>query len=207
MREVLNQSSDEEEDGDERTPDSSSPSLVHSVQSDFVMYQPGILPNIGYAPKHPTRSQIRSLYLAFMTNVEPVIKILHGPSLRRYFVEETGKLDCSPGPKGWDALKFAVYYTTTTSWTPEECLRQLGEEKAVLLPRFRSSTELALARADFINTEDMSTLQALLLYLVSHPPNLFYFNLSPNWHQPNRTADNTLSMLFEAMRILGALGH
>lgn len=102
-----------------------------------------------------------------MSNVEPAVKILHCPSLRRYFIEESGVLDCSPGPKGWEALKFAIYYVTTTSLTPDECLQRLGEEKAVLLPRYRSSTEFALARADFVNTEDMSTLQALIFYLVS----------------------------------------
>lgn len=106
-----------------------------------------------------------------MTNVEPVVKMLHGPSLRRYFLEECGHLDCSPGPRGWDALKFAIYYTATTSLTPDECLSRLGKERAVLLPRFRSNTEFALARADFVNTEDMSTLQALVLYLVSRSIN------------------------------------
>jgi hypothetical protein len=117
--------------------------------------------------KHPNRSQVQALYSAFMANVDPVVKILHGPSLRRYLVEQTGEFDCSPGPKGWGALEFAIYYATTTSLTPDECLERLGEKKEFLLPKFRFSTEVALARADFINTEDMSTLQALILYLVS----------------------------------------
>ena len=167
MREVLDQSSDDEEIHNELTPDSSSPS-----QSNFVICTPDILPDVGTALRQPSRSQIHSLYSVFITNVEPVVKMLHGPSLRRYFIEETGELDCSPGPKGWDALKCAIYYTATTSLTPEECFEKLGEEKAVLLPRLRSNTELALARADFVNTEDMSTLQALILYLVSLSFNL-----------------------------------
>jgi hypothetical protein len=123
--------------------------------------------------KPPTRSQIQSLYESFLTNVDPAVKILHGPSLRQYFVEQTGELECSPGPKGWNALEFAIYYASTTSLTPDECLQQLGEEKDMLLLRFRLSTEIALARANFIDTEDISTLQALLLYLVSHISSLF----------------------------------
>ena len=106
------------------------------------------------------------------------MKILHGPSLRRYFVEKNGALECSPGPKGWKALEFAIYFASITSLTPDECSKRLGEEKDVLLPKFRLSTEIALAKADFINTEDMSTLQALLLYLVSHISSLF---LSTIW--------------------------
>jgi hypothetical protein len=175
MREVLNQSSDEEDDDSELAQNVGSLSVSQFGQSNFVICAPEILPGRGSALKHPTRSQVHFLYSAFMTNVDPVVKVLHGPSLRRYLVEETGKLDCSPGPKGWDALKFAIYYTTTTSLTPEECLKRLGEEKAVMLRRFRSATELALARADFVNTEEMSTLQALILYLVSRS-----FNLVPS---------------------------
>ena len=165
MREVLNQPSDEEDDGG-LTPNSNSPDTAQSGQSNFVIRTADVLGDTGSHVKQPYRSQAYALYLSFMTNVDPVVKILHGPSLRRHFTGETDRLDCSPGPKGWDAVKFAIYYTTTTSWTPDECLEQLGEEKAVLLRRFRSSTELALARADFVNTEDVSTLQALVLYLV-----------------------------------------
>ncbi len=169
MREVLNQQSDDEEDDGALTPNSNLSDIAHSGQSNFVIEPAAVLGNTECHMKHPHRSQAYKLYLSFMTNVDPVVKILHGPSLRRHFTGETNKLNCSPGPKGWDAVKFAIYYATTTSWTPEECLGQLGEEKAVLLHRFRSSTELALARADFINTEDVSTLQALVLYLVIQP--------------------------------------
>jgi hypothetical protein len=178
MREVLNQSSDDEDDDSTMTPNSSEPSLAHCGQSNFVLHAPDILSDTCGPLEHPNRSQIHSLYSSFIANVEPVVKMLHVPSLRRYFLEESGELDCSPGPRGWDSLKFAIYYTTTTSLTSDECILQLGEEKAVLLPRFRSSTELALARADLINTEDMSTLQALVLYLVSRvnqPPPLSSF--------------------------------
>lgn len=169
MREVLNQSSDDEGADNELTPNSSSSDVGQAGQSNFVMYANDVLPDMGSSLKHPTRSQVHSLYSSFMTNVEPVVKMLHGPSLQRYFVEESGELDCSPGPKGLEALKFAIYYTTATSLTSDECLLRLGEEKSILLPRFRSGTELALARADFVNTEEMSTLQALVLYLVSGP--------------------------------------
>lgn len=174
MREALNQPSDEEEDG-RLTPNSDSTGIAQSGQSgqsNFLIRTADVLGDTESHVKHPSRSQAYALYLSFMKNVDPVVKILHGPSLRRHFTGETDRLDCSSGPKGWDAVKFAIYYTTTTSWTPDECLQQLDEEKAVLLHRFRSSTELALARADFVNTEDVSTLQALVLYLVIHLLNL-----------------------------------
>lgn len=128
--------------------------------------------------KHPSPSQVRPLYFAFIANVDPVVKILHRPSLYRYLIERTGEFECSPGTKGWEALRFAIYYCSTTSLTPEECLEQLGQEKSLLLSTFRSSTEIALARADFINSVDLSTLQALVLYLVRLHFN-FYLSTIP----------------------------
>ena len=166
MREVLGQPSDDEDDESQQTPNSNLPGPDHG-QSSFAIYSPEFLPSMESALEHPTRSQIHSLYASFITNVDPLIKLLHGPSLRRYLIEGAENLDCSPGPTGWDALKFAIYYSTTTSLTPEECLERLREEKTVLLPRFRSGTEFALAKADFVNTEEVSALQALVLYLVS----------------------------------------
>ncbi|KAF7504324.1 hypothetical protein GJ744_002444 [Endocarpon pusillum] len=191
MREALNQPSDEEDDG-RLTPNSDSTGIAQSGQSDFVIRTADVLGDTESHVKHPSHAQAYALYLSFMTNVDPVVKLLHGPSLRRHFAGETNRLECSSGPKGWDAVKFAIYYTTTTSWTPDECLEQLGEEKAVLLHRFRSSTELALARADFVNTEDVSTLQALVLYLFAV--------------RSNENSRRTWTMTSLAVRIAHALG-
>lgn len=107
------------------------------------------------------------MYSAFVRNVDPVVKILHAPSLERYLIERTGEFECSPGPKGWKALEFAIYYCCVTSLTQEECLERLGEERGTLLSRYQLGVEIGLGRADFVNTGDMSTLQALVLYLVS----------------------------------------
>lgn len=154
-------------------------------QSTFLICDPMSLPEINDF-KHPSRSQVQCLYFAFIANVDPVVKILHRPSLQRYLIEQTGEFDCSPGPKGWEALEFAIYYCSTISLTPEECLEQLGQEKNVLLSKFRFGTEVALARADFINTRDMSTLQALVLYLVSPYLNLYLSIISTSIINPYR---------------------
>ena len=157
------------------TPDSSLPCPDQTSESSFIICDSRILPNTEML-KHPSHSEVKLLYSAFMTNVDPVVKILHGPSLQRYLVERTGEFDCSPGPRGWEALEFAIYYSAITSLTREEYLERLGEERDVLLSRYRLGTEIGLARADFINTGDVSTLQALVLYLVSHHSNLCQFD-------------------------------
>jgi hypothetical protein len=119
--------------------------------------------------EHPTPPQVRTLCLIFLSNVDCVFKVLHAPSLKKYLFGHVKDLDCSPGPGGLEALKFAIYYAATTTLNAEQCMKQLGEDKCTLLSKYRSSIELALARADFVNTLELSTLQALVIFLVSSP--------------------------------------
>jgi hypothetical protein len=74
MREVLNQSSDDEDDDSQLAHNASSLSVSQSAQSD---------------------SQVCFLYSAFMSNVDPVVKILPRPSLQRYFIEDKYLRHCN----------------------------------------------------------------------------------------------------------------
>lgn len=64
------------------------------------------------------------------------------------------------------ALMFAIYFAAITSLTPDECMIQFGEQKDDLLKRYRFGTEQALAHAELLNSMEMVTLQALVIYLV-----------------------------------------
>ncbi len=66
-----------------------------------------------------------------------------------------------------EALLFAVYYSAITSLTPEQCVQMFQSEKDLLLTKYRRGVEVALGKADFLNTTDLVTLQALVLFLVS----------------------------------------
>lgn len=160
--------SDDEEDEIESDPEDqegSDPAL--SEHSRFAICGPGWLADQVGISQYPLPSQISVLLEAYMVNVHTVIKILHGPSLRAYLQGASKRLDCSPGPKGLEALHFAVFHAAATSLTDEECISKLGEERQILLRRYRLATELGLAKADFINTTEISTLQALVLFLQS----------------------------------------
>lgn len=67
------------------------------------------------------------------------------------------------------ALMFAMYFAAITSLTPKECTTQFGEQKQDLLSRYRFGTEQALIQAELLNSMEMVTLQALVLYLVRFP--------------------------------------
>ena len=169
LRDVLGGVSDEEDDAqDGQNLDSSHYSLARepSQQPDDsnFLFAPSITSE---HPGKPTPHQLYTLCEVYLANVDPVFKVLHAPSLRRYLQEGAAELDCSLGPKGLEAVKFAVCYSATVSMTVEECRHKLGVEKSFLMARFRAGTESAMAKADLVNTEEMSTLQALTIYLVS----------------------------------------
>ena len=165
LKDVLNGSSDEEDEAENgRTPASSlsSSELRQANDSGFV-----ISPLFSAeGPGNPTSHQLYIYCEIYLSNVDPVFKVLHAPSLRRYLQEGAAELDCSPGPKGLEALRFAICYAATLSMTDGECRRRIGEDRAVLMAKNRAGTELAFAKADFVNTVDISTLQAVTIYLV-----------------------------------------
>lgn len=68
------------------------------------------------------------------------------------------------------ALMFAMYFAAITSLTAEECMVIFREQKQQLLARYRFGTEQALVQADILNSMEMVTLQALVIYLVRTIP-------------------------------------
>ena len=95
--------------------------------------------------------------------------MIHGPSLSRYMREAKPYLDRPPDDEGVEALAFAVYYAAVTGLSDEECQQQIGDSKQALVARYGLGMEHALARADLVNTTDISTLQALVIFLVRPP--------------------------------------
>ena len=168
LKEVLNGSSDDEDEVEDAQTPVSSPSdserqqLQHANDSAFIFS----LNTPSENPCNPTSHQLYTFCDVYLKNVDPVFKILHAPSLRRYLQEGAAELDCSPGPGGLAALRLAICYAATLSLTDEECRYRIGEDRVALMAKYRAGTELAFAKADFINTIEMSTLQAMAIYLV-----------------------------------------
>ncbi|UPL02827.1 hypothetical protein LCI18_013761 [Fusarium solani-melongenae] len=62
-----------------------------------------------------------------------------------------------------------MYFSAVTSLSPEACLTHLGEDRAVLVERYKNNVERALNKADFLNSIDLKTLQALVVYVANNP--------------------------------------
>ena len=113
---------------------------------------------------HPNPTLVESYWQAYVTNVDPVAKILHKPSIKILVSKANDDLNSIDKPT--EALLFAIYYAATISMTPEATVRDLGEDKKVLITRYKFAVEQALVRADLINTQDLVTLQAFVIFLI-----------------------------------------
>jgi hypothetical protein len=104
------------------------------------------------------------MWQIYQENVDPVLKILHVPSMEQLIRERRACLgSISPST---EALLFSIYYAAVASMEEEEVTRSLGAEKSLLLNQYRFAVEQALAKANFITDPDITVCQALVMFLV-----------------------------------------
>ncbi|OBR09800.1 Fungal specific transcription factor domain-containing protein [Colletotrichum higginsianum IMI 349063] len=123
---------------------------------------------------HPLPSQIPFMWQIYQENVEPLLKILHIPTMEKLIRNMRRNIDeLTPGN---EALLFSIYYAAITSMEDEEACskthtpilfveKNFGSKKEAMLSQYRFALEQALAKANFLNTSDMVVLQAFVLFL------------------------------------------
>lgn len=112
---------------------------------------------------HPPYAQLDILWEIYSSNVAPVLPIFHRPTLKKTIYDGAASLDSLN--RNTEVLMFAVYYATVSTMTCSECVCLLGEDRTVVLNRYRFAVEQALARANLLNSQSFVLLQGLALYL------------------------------------------
>ncbi|OAA81315.1 Transcription factor [Akanthomyces lecanii RCEF 1005] len=113
---------------------------------------------------HPLPSHATFLWSVFQENVEPLLKILHVPTVDALLRE--ARRDMSTLLPADEALIFVIYFSAITALEPEEVQTNFGADKFALLGQYRFAVEQALAKANFLNTSDITVLQAFTLFLL-----------------------------------------
>jgi hypothetical protein len=142
-------------------------SLGHPTSSD--VYPAHYLfgasqPTISLAASHPPPPQALLYWKLYIENCECILRILHVPTTS--IVVEQAQVDLNGLSKGNEALLFAIYYATITSLSPDETFATFGTDREVLLSQYESAVQRALVNAGLLNTQDLTVLQAFVLYLV-----------------------------------------
>lgn len=108
-----------------------------------------------------------SLFQVYIEQVDPAIKILHRPSLSKLMEKNEPYLTYPKGHLYVSALSAAVCYAAACSLTENQCRRMFQASKLSIVTTLRRACEGALEQSDVLSTQDMTVLQAFVLYLVS----------------------------------------
>lgn len=114
------------DDDSEASDDGSSPGALHP-HPDSIDHHSFVLgyssSNVDLRKLHPLPSQIPFFWQVYQENVDPLVKILHVPSMNKTIRELRSNMDgISPG---MEALMFAIYYASITSMEDNEVRTQL----------------------------------------------------------------------------------
>lgn len=113
---------------------------------------------------HPCPPQATFLWSTYKENVEPLVKILHIPTVEP-LLREARKDVTSLSPTN-EALVFSIYFSALTALEPEEVQTHFRAAKPMVLAQYRFAVEQALAKANLLGTSDITVLQAFTLYLL-----------------------------------------
>ncbi|KAK4451948.1 fungal-specific transcription factor domain-containing protein [Podospora aff. communis PSN243] len=113
----------------------------------------------------PQAGQVFRLWQVYLDRVNPLTKIIHVPTLQPYLAEAITR---SPNvPKSVEALLFSIFLMAAIALTPDECQGLLGQSREEALQRYSKGVRLTLLRMNFLKSNDLNTLQALVIYLIS----------------------------------------
>ncbi|KLU82374.1 fungal specific transcription factor domain-containing protein [Magnaporthiopsis poae ATCC 64411] len=111
---------------------------------------------------HPLPSQIPFIWQIYDQNVNSVTKILHSPTMANTINESRKNLDSLEPPL--EALMFAIYMGAIVSMEEAEVKTNFDSDQATLIEKYRYALEIALAKAEFLTSTDLTTFQAFVLY-------------------------------------------
>jgi hypothetical protein len=160
IRDILDQS--ESEDEDHHHSPEHSPEWEATNHRGFIFGFSSL--SVNMALLRPSPSQIFIVWEIFMENIDPVVKVLHCPSVRNLIMKAAVNMDTISRPA--EALFFSICFGSIVSMNEDQCQSLLGETKINLWKRYRFATEQALARADFMNSSSLMVLQAFIFYLI-----------------------------------------
>lgn len=113
------------------------------------------------------RASMSQLCKVYLRNVDPVIKILHRPSLSKWMLDGDRYLGYSEDHISIQALESAVCYVAANTLSDAQCRAMFRTSKSTMVSTYRRQCEVAIDRAGLLTTRCRVILQSFVLYLVS----------------------------------------
>ncbi|KAF5635648.1 C6 transcription factor [Fusarium tjaetaba] len=129
----------------------------------------------------PSADTCLTLLGTFYSNVDPMTRIVHKPTLKRrliQYIDYTYGMNASSSENEeplvahsgedihpFEPLALAVFYSAINSLLAEDVLLQFSIEKETLLSQFQHGVQVGLGREKFLTTPSIEVLQAFVLLL------------------------------------------
>jgi Fungal specific transcription factor domain len=113
---------------------------------------------------YPDTATFSHFQRIFTTQIDPSLKMLHLPSL----LDTMTAALASPGsaPKSVEAVLLCFCLATGSIMSEDQCQAVLKQDRAAVVRKYKKAAMQALTNAGFVQRPDLTTLQALSLYLV-----------------------------------------
>jgi len=117
----------------------------------------------------PSKSLVGKLMANYWKVVHLISHTVHRPTFERQYEAFWRSIASGIEPRmSFQAVLFAALLGSIISMPKEKVLAEFGVDKQPLVDNFQQGTEAALAKANFLRTTKLETLQAFVMYLVSH---------------------------------------
>lgn len=167
LRQLLDAPSEDEDDEEQDPRYSQSPSVSPFPDTLFIFGSKTNATDL--RSMHPPPAGIEFLCATYFQNADPLLKILHRPTIQVAIFAAADNLIAGPPDPALEALMFSMYFVAVTSLSQEQCFATLGQDKDKLLAQFKYGSETALANAHFLTSTELKCLQAFVIYVVSKP--------------------------------------
>jgi hypothetical protein len=115
----------------------------------------------------PARFVVDKLLAHYWVAVHAVARVVHRPSFERQYQNFWIRVNMGMEPRSsFQAVLFAAMLSSVVSMTEEKVQNEFQVDKRTLVNSFREGTEAALAKANFLRTTKLETVQAFVMYLV-----------------------------------------
>jgi hypothetical protein len=116
----------------------------------------------------PAKPLVDKLIAHYWDAVHAIARTVHRPSFERQYERFWANIEADVEPRiSFQAVVFAALLSSVISMSDSRVLDTFRVDKQSLVDNFRQGTEGALARANFLRTTKIETLQAFVMYLVS----------------------------------------
>ncbi|KAJ6091354.1 hypothetical protein N7467_003323 [Penicillium canescens] len=138
--------------------DYSSPHRPPVLRAEGLIANP-LLAQVDLKELYPSRWQATLLWQAFLSRVDPLVKVLHIPSTQpRIFAAINRPESVRPDVR---ALLFAIYFAATTAFISDDTQ---NESLQFDLRKYQQGMEISLYQSEFLDAPTITSLQAMVIY-------------------------------------------